>query len=129
MKILRIIIVLILLLLSYNGIYNYNLMINVRTTDAPINPLRYIFFVFYFFLILLNIIEYIRGKFTYGSFKKAFYYLIFAGYLACIFMFKYNDYQIPGLPLLGYFTLVAITLFMLSQIIKNKPPYKRVEKK
>ena len=104
-------------------------MINVRTTDAPINPLRYIFFVFYFFLFLLNIIFYIRGKFTYGSFKKAFYYLFFAGYLACIFMFKYNDYQIPGLPLLGYFTLVAITLFMLSQIIKNKPPYKRVEKK
>ena len=128
MKILRIIIVLILLLLIYNGIYNYNLMVNIRTTDRPINPLRYIFFGFYFFLILLNLIAYIRGKFTYGSFKKVIYYLIIAGYLTCIFMFKYNDYHIPGLPLLGYFTLVGTTLFMLSQIIKNKPPYKRIIK-
>jgi hypothetical protein len=129
MKIVRIIIICILLLLIYNGTYNYNLMVNIRTTDMPINPLRYIFFVFYFFLILLNIIEFARGKFNYGSFKKVFYYLIFAGYLACIFMFKYNDYKIPGLPLFGYFTLVGITLFMLSLILKNKPPYKRVEKK
>ena len=104
-------------------------MINVRTTDMPINPLRYIFFVFNFFLIFLNIIEFLRGKFNYGSFKKMFYYLIFAGYLGCIFMFKYNEYDIPGLPLLGYFTLVGITIFMLSLIIKNKPIYKRVEKK
>ncbi|MDM1072086.1 hypothetical protein HX001_06205 [Empedobacter brevis] len=128
MKTLRILIVLILLLLIYNGIYNYNLMINVRMTDRPINPLRYLFFGLYFFLILLNLIEFIRGKFTYGSLKKVFYYMIFAGYLICIFMFKYNDYHIPGLPLLGYFTLVGITLFMLNQIIKNKPIYKRVKK-
>lgn len=128
MKLFRIILILILLLLIYNGIYNYNLMINVRTTDRPINPLRYIFFGFYFFLIFINLIEFIRGKFTYGSFKKVIYYLIFAGYLGCIFMFKYNDYNVPTLPLLGYFSLVGITLFMFNQIIKNKPPYKRVKK-
>lgn len=56
-------------------------MVNFRTTDRPVNPLRYIFFGFYFVLILFNLIEYIRGKFTYGSFKKVFYYLIFAAYL------------------------------------------------
>lgn len=127
MKALRFIIIFILLLLIYNGIYNYDLMINVRMTDRLINPLRYIFFGFYFVLILFNLIEFIRGKFNYGSFKKVIYYLIFAGYLGCIFMFKYNEYNIPGLPLLGYFSLVGITLFMLSQLIKNKPPYKRVK--
>lgn len=127
MKALRFIIILILLLLIYNGIYNYDLMINVRMTDRRINPLRYIFFGFYFVLILFNLIEFIRGKFKYSSFKKVIYYLILAGYLGCIFMFKYNDYNIPGLPLLGYFSLVGITLFMLSQLIKNKPPYKRVK--
>lgn len=129
MKILRYLIILILLLLIYNGTYNYNLMVNFSTTDRPVNPLRYAFFGFYFVLILINLIQFIRGKFNYGSFKKMFYYLIFAGYLACIFMFKYNDYHIPGLPLLGYFTLVGITIFMLSLMLKNKPVYKRVEKK
>jgi len=128
MKITRLIIVLILLLLIYNGTYNYNLMVNVRTTDLPINPLREIFFYVYFFLIFLNLIEFIRGKFNYGSLKKLFYYTVLAGYLFCIFMFKYNGYSIQGLPLLGYFTLVGITAFMMSLLFKNKPVYRRREK-
>lgn len=128
MKALRIIIILILLLLIVNGVYNYNLMVNFSITDRPVNPLRYAFFIGYFFLIILNLNEFIRNKFNYGSFKKAFYYLVFAFYLFCIFMFKYNDYEIPGLPLLGYFTLVAITIFMISLMLKNKPVYKRVKK-
>jgi len=103
-------------------------MVNVRTTDLPINPLREIFFYVYFFLIFLNLIEFIRGKFNYGSLKKLFYYTVLAGYLFCIFMFKYNGYNIQGLPLLGYFTLVGITAFMMSLLFKNKPVYRRREK-
>lgn len=128
MKIARIIILIILLVLIYNGVYNYDLMINHKTTDRPVNPLRYIFFGFYFFLIFLNILEFSFGKFKYGSLKKLFYYTILAGYLFCIFMFKYNDYQIQGLPLFGYFSLVVITVFMFNQMIKNKPVYKRIKK-
>lgn len=127
MKIARIIILIILLVLIYNGIYNYDLMINYKTTDRPTNPLRYIFFGFYFFLIFLNILEFSFGKFKYGSLKKLFYYTVLAGYLFCIFMFKYNDYQIQGLPLFGYFSLVVITVFMFNQMKKNKPVYKRIK--
>lgn len=128
MKAARIIILIVLLILIYNGIYNYNLMINFQTTDRPINPLRYTFFGFYFFLILLNGIEYGFGKFKYGSLKKLFYYTVLAGYLFCIFMFKYNDYHIKGLPLFGYFTLVVITIFMFNQMLKNRPVYKKIKK-
>lgn len=103
-------------------------MINFPTTDRPINPLRYVFFGFYFFLIFLNVIEFSFGKFKYGSLKKLFYYTVLAGYLICIFMFKYNDYHIQGLPLFGYFSLVVITIFMFMQLLKNKPVYKRVKK-
>ncbi len=129
MKIARLAITLILLLLIYNGIYNYDLMNNYRSTDRPVNPLRYIFFIFYFILIAINLLEFILGKFKYSSFKKVFYYFIFLSYLICIFMFKYNDYPIQGLTLMGYFTLVGISTFLFNLLNKNKPIPRRIQKK
>ncbi len=103
-------------------------MVNIRITDRPINPLRYIFFGFYFFLILLNLIEYIRGKFTLRIIQKSNLLFDFRWIFSVYFHVQIQRLSHSGYRYLGYFTLVGTTLFMLSQIIKNKPPYKRVKK-
>ncbi len=80
-------------------------------------------------VLSINLLEFILGKFKYSSFKKVFYYFIFLAYLICIFMFKYNDYPIQGLTLMGYFTLVGISTFLFNLLNKNKPIPRRIQKK